>query len=267
MVSGGGSKSKATNIPIFKYLPGQEKLAENLVGQFGDIFSGNMASPMARTMQTIVGEAGMREAAQERRRISETRGMSTPARQQAVGAAGEGAVKTMAGVPQTMWQTAAQYLSAYSMQAPAVGQLGKETSKSMQGGICESCYIMKALNKGELEENLRYFRDVHFASLSDIDYGYKAMAEWLIPLLAQSKVILRSGYFFMLKPLCGVADWVYKKNKVGFIYIPVAYFWVGFWKFYGRITKKKFEEKTPRLPLSYYPSMISTFVKRFKEVL
>src|SRR3972149_731365 len=110
MVSASGSKGKSVSrsdtAPVFKYLPGQEGVASNLVSQFSDIFSGNMASPTARAMQNVVGEAGMREAAQERRRISETKGMSTPARQRAVAGAGGGAVSAMARVPQEMWQKA-----------------------------------------------------------------------------------------------------------------------------------------------------------------
>jgi len=265
MVSAGGSKSKSASAPVFKYLPGQEKLAPQMVSSFQKIFQGDMSAPEAQAMSTIVGEAGMREAAQERRRISETRGMSTPARQRAVAGAGTGAVSTMARVPQEMWQKAAEFLTTYSMQAPAVGQVSKGTEKSFQGGIC-SCHNLTALSEGHLEESLRVFRDAHFHPYGLLESGYKRMADWFVPLIHRSPLTKMVGRMFMLFPLSNVARWVEGRNKFGWVYIPFAYLWIGGWKIYG-IQADKYDQVTPRVSLPRYPSMTSTFIKRFKEAL
>lgn len=265
MVSASGSKGSSKTTPIFKYLPGQEAVAGQTLGTFQDIFSGNMASPTARAMQNIVGEAGMRESAQERRRISETRGMSTPARQRAVAGAGEGAVSTMAKVPQEMWQKAAEYLTTYSMQAPAVGQVGKSSEKSFGGGIC-SCHNLRTLDEGELEESLREFRDAHFDPYGLLERGYKRMAEWFVPLVKGSSLIKMLGRMFMLFPLSSVSGWVKGENKFGWLYLPFAYFWISFWKLYG-MNAYQYTLKHPRSMLPSYPSMTSTFISKFREVI
>lgn len=264
---GGGSVSRTD--PTYKYLPGQEGVAENLVNQFSDIFSGNMANPTARAMQNIVGEAGMRESAQERRRIAETRGMSTPARQRAVAGAGTGAVSTMARVPQEMWQKAAEYLSTYSMQAPAVGQTGiskTDPTKSYGGGIC-SCENMKALNEGHLMEVIRRFRDEHFSPGSDIDVGYKMMGEWFVPLITGNKWLMKLGRVTLFHPFHFCFQWLYKENLFGFIFLPFIYGWVWGWKLSGRMSGRQFSEKTPRVKRLSYPLMTQTFLRRLMEVI
>lgn len=233
MVSGGGSKSKAVSAPVFKYLPGQETLATDIVSKFQDILSGNMASPMAQTMQTVVGEAGMREAAQERRRIAETRGMSTPARQQAVGKAGEGAVSTMARVPQEMWQKAAEFLTTYSMQAPAVGQVGKESSKARQGGVC--CYnFLAAGSRGELLEYVRRYKDSHYDIDSMVAQGYKRLALLLVPLMVCSKFFKWMIKWIMVHPMELYAKAFYEdKLFLKIILYPLTRVWVWLYALIG----------------------------------
>jgi len=265
MVSAQGSKAKSSTTPVFKYLPNQEAEAGFVLNPMNEIFAGNMSSPTARAMQTVVGEAGMRESAQERRRISETRGMSTPARQRAVAGAGGGAVSAMAKVPQEMWQKAAEYLTTYSMQAPAVGQIGKSSEKSFGGGIC-SCHNLRTLNEGKLEENIREFRDEHFDPYGLLERGYKRMAEWFVPLVNRSPKVKMLGRIWLLFPLSKVSGWVKGENKFGWMYIPFAYFWIYFWKVYG-IGANQYSQVTPRKTLSSYPSMTSTFIVRFREVI
>lgn len=264
MVSVGHQRGTRSR-PVFQYLPGQLEYLPQYAQTWKDIFAGNMSSPTAQALQTAIGEAGMREAAQQRRQVSETRGLSTAAKQRLVGGMTEGVTKTMAGVPQEMFSMAAEWLGAYTLMPPAVGQYtsgGGGTSV----GIC-SCDNMRALNEGELLEVLRHFRDSHFAPLSDIDIGYKAMSEWFVPFVKSNKGAMWLGRKLLLIPLSKVAQWVEGDEPTGFLYLPFAYFWVWFWKLYGRVTRKKFTEKTPRYHRYYYPLMSRTFLIRFREVI
>jgi len=235
MVSGGGSKSESTQAPVFKYLPGQTKLAPQMVKSFQSIFAGDMSSPEAQAMSTIIGEAGMREAAQERRRISETRGMSTPARQQAVAKAGEGAVLTMAKVPQEMWQKAAEFLTAYSMQAPAVGQVGKESSEAAQGGVC--CYnFLAAGSRGELLEYVRRYKDSHYDIDSMVAQGYKRLALLFVPLMAKSPLFKTMIKWVMVHPMELYAKAFYEdKLFLKTLLYPLTRIWVGLYALLGNL--------------------------------
>lgn len=265
MVSASGpSKSKSIQAPVFKYLPGQEAYLPEYTSIWKDIFTGNMGSPTARALQTITGEAGMREAATQRRSIAETRGMSTPARQRAVAGAGETAVKTMAGVPQEMWTKAAEYLSQFTLQQPAVGEVGY--TKSGGGGGCGVCYILREANDGELEMSMRKFRDSHFTPLGFVDNGYKWMATWIVPLMKRHKWTKRVIRSIMLNPLLRVSRWMEDEDKNGYLYIPFAYMWIGVWTVLGHLCPYQFIESSPRDKLYKYPSMTSTFLCKMKEV-
>lgn len=239
MVSAGGSKgggSRSSTTPVFKYLPEQEALAPRMVSSFEKIFRGDMSSPEAQAMSTIVGEAGMREAAQERRRIAETRGMSTPARQRAVTGAGEGAVSTMARVPQEMWGKAAEFLSSYSAQAPAVGQIGvskTDPTKSFQGGLC--CYnFIAAGSTGELLEYVRRYKDSHYDLDSMVAQGYKRLAMWIVPQMMKHNSIKALIKWVMVHPMELYAKAYYENNLFLQIFLyPLTRVWVSIYALLG----------------------------------
>lgn len=233
MVSGGGSKSKSVTAPVFKYLPGQEALAGRLTPAFEEILMGGMTSPMAQAMSTIVGEAGMRESAQERRRIAETRGISTPAKQRAVAAAGEGAVTTMARVPQELWQKAAEFLTSYSMQAPAVGQVGQARERSMTGGVC--CYVFVASDPtDELLEYVRQYKDAHYDVDSVVAQGYKRLATILVPLMRRYKFFKYFIKLIMVHPMELYAKAYYEDRLIPQIILyPFTRVWVSLYALFG----------------------------------
>jgi hypothetical protein len=119
-----------------------------------------------------------------------------------------------------------------------------------------------AVNEGYLLDDIRKFRDSHFYPGSDIDVGYKAMSEWFVPLVTNHRFLRKVGRALLYLPLARVAQWVYSDDNLGFLFIPFAYGWVWFWKLYGRLTKKRFLERTPRPFKPTYPTMTQTFFAR-----
>ena len=231
----GRSKRKAVTVPVIKYATGQEALAERLVPRFEDLLMGGFSSPMAQIMSTIVGEAGMREAAQERRRIAETRGMSTPARQRAVAGVGEGAVSTMARVPQEMWGKAAEFLGKYAMQAPAVGHASRGRERSASDSVC--CYIFCAASPtDELLEYVRRYKDSHYEIDSTVAQGYKRLALFLVPLMRKSPIIKWIVKWMMVHPMELYAKAYYQeKTLLKLTLYPLTRVWVGLYALIGKI--------------------------------
>lgn len=233
-----GTRATSVQTPVFKYLPGQEELAPRMLSSFERIFKGDMSSPEAQAMSTIVGEAGMREAAQERRRISETRGMSTPARQRAVAGAGEGAVSTMARVPQEMWGKAAEFLSGYATQAPATGTAGSSRQTGGGGwGVC--CFIFCAANEETELAYVRRYKDSFYNIDSTAANGYKLLAGWLVPKMFKYPLIKATIKWIMVKPMMMYAKYYYEGNEGRRrLFYPVAKFWSGVYSLVGWIGEK-----------------------------
>ncbi len=233
-------KSQSTTTPVFKYLPGQKEYLPQYASVWQDIFAGNLTSPTARMLQTTVGEAGMREAATQRRGISETRGMSTPARQRAVAGVGETAVKTMAGVPQEIWAKAAEWLGQYTLQAPATGAVTEAESKKGAGfGVC--CFIFCATDPtDELLQVIRRYKDSHFSKLSTVARGYKRLAIWLVPSMRRHNIVKQLIKYVMVHPMELYAKAYYdgetfKKT----ILSPIANFWVSIYWLVGKLYGEK----------------------------
>jgi hypothetical protein len=231
-------KSKSTTQPVFRYLPGQEAYVPEFTNVWKRIFGGEMSSPEAQAMQTVVGEAGMTEAAKQRQQIGGTRGMTTPAKQRAIAGVGEGAVKAMAGVPQEMWKKAAEYLSAYTTKAPAVGSTTIAESKKGAGfGIC--CFIFLSTDPtDELLQAVRRYKDSHYDKESIVAHGYKRLAIWLVPSMHKYNVVKQLVKYVMVHPMELYAKAYYDKATLTELMLyPIAHFWVAiYWtvgKFYG----------------------------------
>lgn len=255
---GGGSKSKArayqSSQPKAFWLPGQEAAAEEMLGSMKRIFEGDLTSPFAKAYQTAMSEAAMRARANEMSRISGMRGFSTPAKQKAIATLAEAGVSELAKVPQQLMDLSYQYLSHYTLTPPQIGQQSVGVSKEVSRGaptmsLC-SCYIFRAGD--HFERAVREYRDLHFSPDSAIAIGYKNMSQWLVPLMKRYASVRNIVIAVMLKPLALYARWFFKENGFGFVFLPFAYFWVGFWRLYGKLKPHTYQEATPRTkPISY----------------
>ena len=234
-----------------------------LAKQSRDVFAptylgGDFNTPLMQALSKIALNKGEKATTQQMGKISSTPGLTAPAKQKMIANLSGEAIGAAAGVPGSMYEEAAKAIQQL-ITPISISQSSSQGGSG--GGIC-SCENLKALNEGKLDENLRRFRDSHFIPLSSIDIGYKAMAEWMVPLVKKSPFWMKVGRALMLRPLCRATNWLYGEDKFGFIFLPSVYFWIWLWKIYGRMSKKRFTEKTPRPVLSRYPVMTITFLKR-----
>lgn len=264
MVSYGGTEGTRGQ-SFSKRSPWTDLTAKSFYEIFAPMLKGDFNAPFAKMMKMTAKEEAQKGVEQERTKIAQATDLSPVATQKMFRDVGSAAVAAGPGALQNVFKSVGDYLSQL-LSIPVETVSVQKGGRSTQGGVC-SCENLKALNEGYLMASLRTFRDLHFRPLSDIDIGYKWMAEWFVPLVLHSKFIKKMGRMVMFHPLTQLSTWVYRGNKHGFIFIPFMYFWIYFWKMAGRVTSQRFVEKTPRSNLSRYPLMITTFGRRFKEVM
>jgi len=101
--------------------------------------------------------------------------------------------------------------------------------QSMEGmGTGSSCcWIFNA--DGKLTQAVRDGRDTLFGPESYVARGYKAMAQWLVPVIHRHKSVRLIVRWSMLNPISKFCE---KKNPA---LIPICVAWAFVWEFYGRI--------------------------------
>ena len=198
-----GTNTTTTAQPF--YFPGQEEYIPKFVAPLQSMYEGNMTSGTAKTMQGLAMDAASKEAAAQRGQIAGTPGLSAPAKAKLVGEASDKAIKGAAGVPGSMWSTALQTLSQYSLQAPTVGQ----TSVSSGGGGSKAglCWVWTHFNgeHGDDTEVMRAYRDRVYGKGSAVDIGYKMMGLFILPLMVKSPLLQEIVHLLIYAPLTALA--------------------------------------------------------------
>lgn len=113
----------------------------------------------------------------------------------------------------------------------ALSSMSKSGKGGSGGGGC--CFIF--LEGDRLTDNVRMFRDEHFGKDSFVSRGYSSMARWLTPIMKRSRLFKGFVRLVMLNPLSKVADWYFKENKTGWIFIPIGLFWCSVWEYSARV--------------------------------
>jgi len=241
----GFSKQKETQSeskPVFHetWLPGQKSAAKGYLKSIRDIYKGKLNTKTGRMLQTIVGESAMRETARQRSAITGTRGLSAPAKAKAISGLGGSSIQAMAGVPQTIWQQAAEALQGYATAAPVVagGTVGTTTGGGGRSyGLC-TCENLRAVNRAYLPETLRRFRDEHYDRFGDVARGYREMSKWFVPIVRSHAAVKFVARIVLLIPLLKIADFHYGRNHYGIIFYWAGKFWETFWKILGKRVRK-----------------------------
>jgi len=125
-----------------------------------------------------------------------------------------------------------------------LGRKGIQTQRdiSRMGGIT-SGFNSVSSNKGccfifiegeMLTDNVRSLRDMLFPKGSSVEIGYRKMAQWLVPWMAQNWFIKKIIQFTMLNPICTIADHFYGYNSWGWVFRPIGHFWKKVWERMGR---------------------------------
>lgn len=117
----------------------------------------------------------------------------------------------------------------------AIAQAAKEGAQIQasaakdQGGGC--CFIFLEADNGVLNRIARRARD---ELLTDRNRrGYYKLAEVLVPLMRKYSVFKFLIKWTMVKPMICAGKWKYGENKIGRLFVPVAYFWLGIYDYLG----------------------------------
>ncbi len=113
------------------------------------------------------------------------------------------------------------------------GVKNASTMADASGSFC--CFIFTENWTKPLNDSVRHLRDKFFPPTSYVSKGYKAMARVLVPGMMKSRLIMALVRFLMLSPLTCVARWAEKKNRFGWVFIPVGLFWCFTWDGIGRV--------------------------------
>jgi hypothetical protein len=113
------------------------------------------------------------------------------------------------------------------------GQSARKTgSDVIEGavGSCLSCYIFKEYyGYPDVPEYLRWVRDFEYRKNRRVDRGYRKMANWLVPLMRQHRIIRPLVAWTMVLPLTAHAAYRTGYNKWGRILLPFKWFWLKVW--------------------------------------
>jgi len=224
---GSSGSSQTTATPFF--FPGQEAYIPEFIAPFKQILGGNITSPMAQMMYQLASGAAGKEATAERGRLARTEGLTAPARQKMVGDVGTKAIQAAAGVPETLWETAAYLLGQYALQPPAVGQSGTSRESGGGGSSFKVCWVWTFFNgyNGPDTEIVRQYRDTKYGKGSYVDIGYDVMGRVVRPLMT-NPIIRFLAYNLIYKPITSLA----KGSRNPGVRM-IAKFWETAWKVIG----------------------------------
>lgn len=115
---------------------------------------------------------------------------------------------------------------------------GTSSSQSFQGG-CGSCFVFAEAERDEKLKELRAFRDEKFPKRGIVSSGYDKLSGLLIPLMRKSKWFKLFIKTVMVLPLISRAKFYYRKNRIGWLFIPLGALWVVTWYVIGKYSKAK----------------------------
>lgn len=130
-----------------------------------------------------------------------------------------------------------QMISSMYSPTPSL-QVGKQDSQSFGGG-CGSCFVFAETERDEKLKELRAFRDERFPKIGIVSSGYGKLSSLLIPLMRRSKLAKALVKTVMVKPLISRAKFYYRKNRIGWLFIPLGAMWVAIWYMIGKYSKTR----------------------------
>ena len=108
---------------------------------------------------------------------------------------------------------------------------------NLLGGVTggKGCCWTFIQGEGEITECVRKYRDEHFGKWSDVGIGYRWLSFKLVPLMKRFKIIQLLVKTILTSPLSTYAEFHYHKNSYGFLFKPLASFWIGVWRGIGKL--------------------------------
>jgi hypothetical protein len=103
------------------------------------------------------------------------------------------------------------------------------------GGCC--CWVMleARYGSGVMDEVVRRFRDEYMTPRNK--RGYYKLAEVLVPLMRRYKVFQKLIEWTFAYPAVKYGEWYYGRNKWGWVFTPLKYFWLGLFEILGQDTE------------------------------
>jgi hypothetical protein len=91
--------------------------------------------------------------------------------------------------------------------------------------------------EGEVPQVVRDYRDSHYPKGGIVSNGYGWMSTWFVPLMKEHPKLKEFIRYFTSIPLIKYAEWYYGKNKTGWKYAPIKWFWITTWRIGGFVIK------------------------------
>ena len=251
------------------WLPGQESFTSGFANTLQGYLNNPSSTPIAATAQQVASDSAEKSTAENMSKISSTPGISSPSKAAALASlAGSGAqagAAAEASATTSTWPQVLQALSGYAFTPAQIGYTSQSNAGSTQSGgggqsegLCSSCQIF--LTADALTPWVRMFRDAHFAPGGRVDGGYRWLMRWLVPWMKASPTCMKGVKAVITTPLGRVVHWVVREDPRGWMFIPLAYLWVGVWGIVGSISPDH-TQATPRPSPS--PSKLSSMTATF----
>lgn len=112
----------------------------------------------------------------------------------------------------------------------AAEQQAKAASKGDSGPCC-FIFLEARYGNGTMDKVVRRFRDENMTDKNK--RGYYKLSEVLIPFMRKSKLVKGLVRMFMTDPMVSYGKYHYGEGKIGFIFKPVANFWLKTFEYLG----------------------------------
>lgn len=105
-----------------------------------------------------------------------------------------------------------------------------EVYKDTAANACGSCYIFKEVFGFQgIPTYIIWCRDFFYRRNPKIEYGYKKMSYWLIPLMQRCVILRYAVVGAMIYPLAQYGKYLTGYSKWTKVYKPIAKFWLYVW--------------------------------------
>jgi len=117
------------------------------------------------------------------------------------------------------------------LEAARVTAAGQRQAAEKSGGCC-FIFLEARYGDGTMDSVVRRYRDEKMTDRNR--RGYYKVAQVLVPLMRKSSIAKFLVRTFMTDPMVSYGKAYYGQNKIGFVFKPLANFWLNVFDFFGQ---------------------------------